>query len=91
MGADPFLRRDLYGLSGNRFVQQSNFRLSDDAYKVHINVELSRRPNLRQIGVVVPPKGPPMRRAKKVRAKLTDDERRNLRVYVFYASEDIRR
>ena len=61
----------------------------NDGQESCVNIKLSWGPNARKINAAVSAEIGPNTRPEQVRAKLTDQERRNLRVTVFWTSWDI--
>jgi len=81
--------RDRRALSGDSFVQPLDAAFGDDRQKRDLNVGLSERPNLSKLDSLIAAKVGPFDATEQVRAKMSYDERRNLRITVLYTSREI--
>ena len=73
----------------NGLVQPWDKSLFNYWRNAHLDIKLGWGPNGNQLNAFVPLKSRPNGRTKQVRAKLTNGERRNLRVTVFETGFDI--
>ena len=81
--------RDRHTLSGDSLVQPLDTAFGDDRQKRDLNVGLSERPNLSKLDSLIAAKVGPFEATEQVRAKMSDDERRNLRITVLYTRRDV--
>jgi len=70
-------------------MQPRNQILSDDRQERHLDIQMVDGPNLAKLDSIVSAEIRPIDRAEQVRAKMTDDERRNLRITVLYTRRDV--